>query len=477
MGFTVETLTSKPSFYSIDCSTQGDKVTSVAIFEGLLAVSVSTGTANGKVIFVDITEGKTTILGHVEVGSQPGQVVFSKTGNFIMTPNEGSPNKRNNVDPLGTISVLRLKSESSYLPFTAENLLQHTMNNIEVTTLNFEEFNDPATRDKTVRYYGEVMSKQNTFAIDVEPEYIAIADNECKAWVSLQEANAIAEIDLINLKIVSVTGLFKDYSRANKIDASRSDGINIRNWPLFGMYQPAEIYYFQSSCQKDYLLVANEGDDRNDSYDETKKLKHVILDASKFGDMDLSAIGDLRISLLNADTDDDGDIDVLYTIGGRSIGVYDIELRSFVWESGSQLEEMLAKQPNAEISFNSDNSMPGTFDSRSSKRGMEPKGISIAKIRGKMYAFVSLKQQGGFVVYDITDPQKPRFIHYANNRNFEANWDRYSFKDIFSLDLGPEGLTFLPKGTFNLLDSPALVVANSVSGTVTLHAIDVHWAQ
>jgi Ca2+-binding RTX toxin-like protein len=69
------------------------------------------------------------------------------------------------------------------------------------------------------------------------------------------------------------------------------------------------------------------------------------------------------------------------------------------------------------------------------------------------------------MVYDVTDPYHPTFQQYVNNRDFSEDPELGT-----PLDLGPEGLTFVsaadsPNGI------PLLLVANEVSGTVTVYQI------
>src|SRR5690606_28785568 len=61
---------------------------------------------------------------------------------------------------------------------------------------------------------------------DLEPEYITVSRDSHTAWVTLQENNAIAKIDIRSATVVDVVGLgAKDHSQSgNGIDASNSDG-------------------------------------------------------------------------------------------------------------------------------------------------------------------------------------------------------------------------------------------------------------
>ena len=73
-------------------------------------------------------------------------------------------------------------------------------------------------------------------------------------------------------------------------------------------------------------------------------------------------------------------------------------------------------------------------------------------------------------MFDISRPSSSTFVTYVNNRDFSV-----SVEDGGVLaeagDLGPEGLTFLPAGA-SPTGRPMLAVANEVSGTTTLYAVE-----
>src|SRR5690606_28833774 len=103
------------------------------------------------------------------------------------------------------------------------------------------------------------------------------------AFVTLQENNALAVVDLAADPpvITSILPLgYKDHNSGdNGLDASdRDDAINIRNWPVLGMYQPDAIASFQVGGQT-YLVTANEGDARDyDGFSEEARVGSIDLD-------------------------------------------------------------------------------------------------------------------------------------------------------------------------------------------------------
>ena len=131
-----------------------------------------------------------------------------------------------------------------------------------------------------------------TVAQDLEPEYIAVSADGSTAFVTLQEANSIAIVDIATATVTDIVPLgLKDWSGL-KLDASDRDGpsnsqlINLQsNQPVFGIYQPDAIASFSVGGQT-YYITANEGDDRNDfiAGDETIRVGAggYVLDTTAF---------------------------------------------------------------------------------------------------------------------------------------------------------------------------------------------------
>jgi len=306
-------------------------------------------------------------------------------------------------------------------------------------------------------------------AQNLEPEYIAVAPDNSQAFVVCQENNAMAVIDL-NSKSISALGAlgFKDYSMGNnKMDASNtSASINIRNWPVFGMYQPDAIKAFEVNGMT-YIATANEGDARDyDYWSEEERVKDLNLDPSAFpnaADLQMNdSLGRLNITTTLGDIDGDGDYDEIYSYGGRGFSIWDANL-NLVWDSEDQISQTLATLHPA--NFNSNNDDNSSLKSRSDDKAAEPEAIEVAEINGYTIAFVGLERMGGIMVFDITDPNNPSFVSYFLHRDFSKPAD-----DIDAGDLGPEDIKFISAD-----DSPngmmMLAVANEVSGTLSLYGI------
>jgi hypothetical protein len=159
----------------------------------------------------------------------------------------------------------------------------------------------------------------------------------------------------------------------------------------------------------------------------------------------------------------DGDYEALFTLGGRSFSIWSTD-GTQVYDSGSEFEHIVAA--SNPLFFNASND-DRNFDSRSDNKGPEPEGLAVGMVGERRYAFIGLERMGGVIAYDITDPYAPLFVDYANNRNFSVDPATVPAAG----DLGPEGLLFIDAKD-SPTNAPLLVVANEVSGTVTLYRLD-----
>jgi 2',3'-cyclic-nucleotide 2'-phosphodiesterase/3'-nucleotidase/5'-nucleotidase len=438
---------------SIDLSPYGGGVNSVATDgSGLIAVAVEADNkqAPGSVVFFT-TNGR--FMSRVTVGALPDMVTFTPDGTRVLVANEGEPSDDYTVDPEGSISIISLTN--GILSLQEE----------DVQTVTFRGFSPQQLRLRGVRIFGP----QATVAQDLEPEYIAVSADSQKAFVTLQENNAVAVIDILDAKVLDILPLgAKNHGiDINALDASDEDGgIYLSTYPVLGLYLPDAIATLNSN-ETTYFLVANEGDSRDyDSFSEEARVADLTLDSTAFPNMrelqQASALGRLKVTTTLGDTDNDGDFDALYAFGGRSFSIWR-EDGTLVWDSGNDFERILAEQlPNA---FNSTNDESNSFDDRSDDKGPEPEGITLGNIGEQTYAFIGLERVGGVMVYDITDLTTPTFVTYANNRNFTGDPTTGA-----AGDLAPEGLLFIsaddsPNG------SPLLVVTNEVSSTTTIYSL------
>jgi 2',3'-cyclic-nucleotide 2'-phosphodiesterase / 3'-nucleotidase / 5'-nucleotidase len=436
--------TSPAKISQIAVGSFGAVANSVTAKNGTIAVAVEAvdKTNPGKVVFYD-TNG--TYLKDVQVGSLPDMLTFTPDGSKVLVANEGEPGT---VDPEGSVSIIDLSGG-------VNNLTQ-----ANVTTVGFTSFNGS---EDQLRADGVRIFPGKTAAQDLEPEYIAVAPNGQTAYVTLQENNTVAVIDIATATVTALQPLgLKDHSLVgNELDASdRDNAININTWPVFGMYMPDAIATFSANGQT-YYVTANEGDDRG----ENRSVRNLTLDPTAFPDASTlrldQNLGRLSVSSIDGDTDSDGDYDKLYAYGTRSFSVWDSQ-GNLVYDSGDDFEQITAQQLAANFNASNDNN---NFDNRSDNKGPEPEGIVVGQVGGYTYSFIGLERIGGVMVYDITNPNSPQFVQYLNNRDFSQNVQLPG-----AGDLGPEGLTFI-----SAADSPTglplLVVTNEISGSTTTYAI------
>lgn len=392
----------------------------------------------------------------VTVGALPDMVTFTGSGDFALVANEGEPVGycEGQVDPEGSVSVIDLRAGAE---------------KATVRTADFTAYNSSidALRADGVRIYGP----NATVAQDLEPEYITTSTNGLTAWVTLQEANAVATIDVRTARVTDIAPLgLKDHSVAGQgLDASDKDkAINIAQWPVKGMYQPDSIASYAVKGQT-FLVTANEGDARDwGCYAEEERIKDVTLDPTAFPNaaelQKDKAIGRLNISTATSPQSAAGYTE-LHVLGGRSVSVRAAD-GSLVWDSGDMFEKLTAAA-DPEL-FNADNAENDSADSRSDNKGPEPEGLDLGKLGGRTYAFVGLERTSGIAVVDVTDPAAGRIAGYAHNRIASGDAEAGT-----AGDLGPEGVHFIAAE-----ESPTgvalLAVGNEVSGTTTLWEIGTH---
>lgn len=394
---------------------------------------------SGRVLFFDCNkDGTLAYSGIAATGAQPDMVTFTEDGTKVLTADEGEPREgysaADAVDPLGSVTVIDVQTKIA-------------------TTVDFKTF-DAKRSELTAN--GVVLKKNTAPSIDLEPEYIAVSGN--KAYVALQEANAVAVLNIDTLQFENIYSLgFEDHSKV-AVDLNKSDG----------KYSPKTYEHIKGIRMPDgistaavngetYLLTANEGDSRawpvgtetdtNEIKDKTSPVNGI-----KTGG---------KVTWFNADQYDGLESGTDYIFGGRSFTVFKITANGLeeVFDSGSDFERITAEVlPDY---FNCSNDTVEAED-RSGKKGPEPEGITVGTIGSRIYAFVGLERTGGVMIYDITAPENATFKNYFNSRDYSAD-----IKD----DVSPEGLTFVAADK-NRSGAPLIILSNEVSGTVSVAALD-----
>lgn len=485
------------------------EVNSVAVHNGIVAIAVQAKnkTDAGLVVFFNAKD--LSFMSKVAVGSLPDMLTFSPNGKTVLVANEAEPNDDYSIDPEGSVSIIDIRDikqpKASIADFRAWNSQKADL------------------MAKGVRIFGP----NATVAQDLEPEYITISGDSKTAWVTLQENNAIARIDIAQQKVTDIYPLgYKDHGvMGNELDVSDRDSkIDIKTWTgLVGMYQPDSIANYQVNGQT-YLVTANEGDSREwlkdedayfagnlaQGYVENIRMKHLFNSKGFNAEGDYPAhlqkiangvkgakLNPVTFAYCGATATEAGDcrkdghlgrLNIAWNMGYQTNAdgspkldangrltydkLYAYGARSFsiwntqgqlVWDSGSEFEKKAAEL--FPTYFNTDHEAV-SLDDRSDNKGPEPEGITLGTIGAKTFAFIGLERMSGVMVYDITTPMRPKFIEYFTTRNFvETDSAKQG-------DLGPEGLIFIaakdsPNG------KPLLVVGNEVSGSTAIYQANV----
>jgi DNA-binding beta-propeller fold protein YncE len=483
-------------------------VNSVAVSGGSLAVAIEADNKqdNGYVAFYR-TDG--TFLSAVVAGALPDMVVYSPDGNTVLVANEGEPSGDYDVDPEGSITLVDVSAGEGSV--TAANVIE----------LRFTDFNSGGS--KSLGANVRIAARAESVAQDLEPEYISVSADSSTAWAVLQENNALAVIDVPGREITAVLGLgFKDHALpGNELDASNRDGgINIRGWPLRGVFMPDGLDSYDYAGVT-YLVTANEGDGREYLTDADDAAGCTAQGGFDFDDgdcfhyrdeipvgdiLDTGAVIDLPkltrfapdLETLIAD-DNLGRIKVmtdlgvtgcsgnsiattgqpgpgcvyegLYSYGARSFSIWNSESGERVFDSGNDFETITAQRLGDGFNASNDDN---EGDARSDDKGPEPEAVEIATLEGRTYAFIALERVGGIMVYDISNPEAVSYVQYINSRDFSLDIENEADAEKLSVvgDLGPESIRFISAG-----DSPGgeplLVVGNEVSGTTAIFSVAI----
>ena len=435
-------------------------INSVVAHDSIIALAIESVPAqtNGKVVFMDYNGN---FISQVTVGAMPDMITFNKDYSKILTANEGEPDASYANDPEGSVSIIDLTP--GYANLT----------NANVTNIGFTAYNGQSA---TLIAQGiRVFATSASVAQDFEPEYIAISDDNTKAYVTLQENNAMLTIDLTTNSITSLVALgFGAYDAisGNALDASDQSGAVLitGNIPVKATYMPDAIDFY-STGGTGYLVMANEGDSREfgsviDANRISSSTFNNVLDATAFPDQAIlrnnKFLGRLSALKYSGDTDGDGDYDELHIMGGRSFSIRNASTGAVVFDSKSLIEQITANHPTFGAIFNASNATGApALKNRSDDKGPEPEGIKIAQINGKMYAFVALERIGGAMMFNVTNPNNPIYVGYANNRS----------TTLSGPDLGAEGIIYIsaaqsPNG------NAILILANEVSSTLSIYQIN-----
>ena len=465
--------------------------TSVAIHDDWMAVAVPAAAKanNGFVLFYNGLNATTPVfVKAVEVGNLPDMVTFNAQGNKVLTANEGEPSGDYGVDPEGSISIINLVDN---VPADVAIALTFSAYNDKQAELEAMGMHFPNPTGRTIN--GKLIN--TTVAQDLEPEYITISNNI--AYVTLQENNGLAIVDLSDNSL-TIKGLgFKDWSKY-QLDGMEDGTVSFGQYQdVYGIYMPDTIASFTWKGAS-FVITANEGDAREYFFDTlneageqdedlciaaggqdfdsddgclafTEETQARRLDYAPSSNLEMIAGGDprnsdftahplgrLTVSEVLGDQDRDGTYEAIYAYGARSFTIWDSNGMA-VFDSGDDLERITASiHGNA---FNNEND-ENTGDGRSANKGPEPEALAVGQVGDHTYAFIGTERMSGIFVYDITNPYDTKFVDYVINRDVTEGGDLMG-------DLGPEGMAFVAAND-SPTGEPLVIIGNEISGTVAV---------
>ncbi len=445
----------------------------------LLAVAMSPNKqSRGAVLFYDVSGSVPSFIKAVTVGFLPDMVTFTPDGSKVLVANEGEPLGDYSVDPEGSLSVIEITA----------GMPANTQTEIGFSALNSQQAELAAQGVVFSNPNGRTINGNQintTVAMDLEPEYITVSADSKKAYVSLQENNAVAVLDLSDLT-VSVKGLgFKAWGDL-LFDASDKDGgVNFNQYQnLYGMYQP-DTLASMSWQGAHFTLSANEGDGREYFFaaqsaadctakggldydeddgclaytDETRAEKLTLGPAFAQWLNNDDDLGRLKVSLELGDADQDGIYEKLYTYGARSFTIWD-QNGVPVFDSKDDIDRITAAIHGE--AFNNDED-ENKGDTRSDAKGAEPEALAVGTIGERTFAFIGLERMSGVMIYDVTNPYNAFFVDYFINRGLVEG-------DAISGDLAPESMVFI-HADHSPTGEPLLVIGNEISGSVAVWQI------
>ena len=464
--------------------------------QGIVAVaSVVDSNNSGIVEFFKIRENRSVIRrGEVNVGNLPDSLAFTPDGKTLVVANEGEPNKfygtPNGSDPAGSISIIKMDNNDP--------------DNSTVKGLDFSQYRIGELRKKGVRISG---IKGTTSEIGIEPEYVTINQQGDKAFVTLQENNAIAVVDLKSRRISDIVSAgSQEYATSGDFDTSDEDGgykPGKRNF--YGLRMPDGIDTFETGG-KSYYITANEGDSRirpdnvnfiapetrtyyyskDSAGDAVASLSDPITgniiyinteSKAARGSFSAEEEDEFFITLkYGAVSDDDfytdeiraGDLQTTSTnkiITGNEEGrlklVRNMNTNKKIYAFGGRSFTIYDAVTGSVVYDSGDRldkiaNRTGLYDDgRSDDKSIEPESVITARLGDRKLAFIALERttQSLVTIFDITKASNPDFIGQLQAPG----------------SLSPEGLEFIQKSS----NSGFLLVSNEVSGTLDTFRISI----
>jgi DNA-binding beta-propeller fold protein YncE len=367
---------------------KGEELTSVAFHPSLdlFAAVIDAGVFHGRLEIRSATTGQ--IIVSAKVGYGPDAVIFSEDGKMLLIANEGEdfwfdPANKEFFTPEGSVSLIRLDEMGRIIhnkTIALADMTNHEGFIISAGGRFLEreiDWNGNGEIDKKVDFnkdgiiekkkvklgyfhgrevFGTETKGEGHIMIPItdyspallEPEYIAISPDQTKAYVTLQEDDGVAVIDLIQEKAVNYIGL----GEAHHLSDNKTDGWIAFDKSMYGLREPDGIAV---SPDGRYFITADEGD-------------------------------------TDADESTQGPVS-----GGRSVSVFDAKTGKLVGDTANQVDETaFINQVYPER--------------RSQKKGSEPEMLVAFEIDQMPFVAVGLERAGAVELISLKNPSKPSVI-------------------------------------------------------------------
>ncbi len=190
------------------------------------------------------------------------------------------------------------------------------------------------------------------------------------------------------------------------LDASSVEGaFDPEPLPVKGLIQPLDLLTF-SDRGETRVALANGGMARvlpggaGAGFDERERVMDLTLDTLTFpGTLQLQqpdVAGDLMVSTVGADPDEDGLVNALLSFGARSIAVRDAE-GAELWSSGQRLVARAAELD------------PIGQRAAATMSGIRPVALALGEVSGVRYLAAALEGPGAVAAFDMSNPAAPAF--------------------------------------------------------------------
>lgn len=339
----------------------GESLTSVAVHPKspyyLAVVQSAEPRTPGRLLAMGLEDGQ--LLGAYDVGVGPDDVKIDPHGRTAVVANEAERYEWNAArgeftSAPGTIAVVELTAGPT-------SATVHLLALPDLTgRAGVTQASDARSLERAVDLDGNgtvegqeehVLIPLDARPMHLEPEYVAYAPDGRRAYVTLQENNAVVVVDPLERRVVEVFGLGVTEHAAD----AREDGKIDFSGRLRAFREPDGIAVTPNGR---FIVTADEGDTDPKTSETTPGRS---------------------------------------TGGGRTVSVFDARTGALVCDTGGALDEAAAAA--------------GVYpDHRSDSRGSEPELVVTFEAGGTTYAAVSLEWASAVALISLATPSAPRVL-------------------------------------------------------------------